>query len=218
MPGELKKMVIEAYLDADRLIPVADYKLMLNPKNFSRSVNMQYEDPMKPGTFSAENIFKKVDNESISIEFLIDGIGTTGEKRDVTTDVEKFLLVCGKVPGGIKRPNFLRLHWGSLVMSAVLVSANINYTLFKPDGTPIRAMISATFTEDRSKLVGIIEDGVGLLKNTNFREMVDGIGLPQMCKEIYGDESLYIQVAKANGITNPRDIPAGTEIEFPPEI
>ncbi len=216
MSGALKKMRIEAYADADQLKPIGFYELMLNPQDFSRSVKMGYATPKAPGVFSPENLFSHVNNELFGATFMIDGIGTTGQKRDVTTDVEKFLLVCGKVPGNIRRPNYLRITWGGLVLSCVLIDASIKYTLFKPDGTPIRAMVTANFKEDRSKLLQIIEEGIGTVINTNFREVAENIDLPQLCQEVYGDPTLYIQVAKANGIVDVRNIPVGTQIEFPP--
>ena len=97
MSGELKKLSIEAFADENRLIPVAQYQVMLNPKAFNRNINIEYEDPPKKSDFGGFNVFSRVRSEDMSIDFMIDGIGTTGEKRDVASDVEQFLLVCGKV-------------------------------------------------------------------------------------------------------------------------
>lgn len=209
-------MRIEAYSDADRLKPAGVYVVMLNPQDFTRSVKMVYTSPAAPGEYNPANVFSHVQNEDFTATFMVDGIGTTGKKRNVTKDTNKFLKTCGKVPGQEGRPNFLRIAWGGLVMSCVMIDANIKYTLFKPDGTPIRATVTASFKEDRSKQLQNLEEGLGKTINTNFRSTNEKIDLPQLCEEVYGDPTLYAQVAKANGITDVRNIPVGTQIEFPP--
>ena len=43
------------------------------------------------------------------------------------------------------KPNYLIITWGSLSFRCFLTSMDVEYKLFKPDGTPLRAMVKATF-------------------------------------------------------------------------
>ena len=215
MSGELKRLVVEAFEDEKRLKSLAQYQVMLNPKAFSRSVKVEWETPEKKSEFGGFNVFSRVASEDMSVEFMIDGIGTTGEKRDVASDVEQFLAVCGKIPGNTKRPNYLRLNWGNLVFSCVLVDASIEYTLFKPNGEPLRATVKASFKEDRDQTLRTIEESRNLAANTNIQQVLEGDNLPGLAQSAYGDPTQYMNVAKANGIKNFRDLKPGSKIKFP---
>lgn len=216
MAGELKKLTITAYAEPTRIVPVLTYELMLNPKQFKRSVNISYNPTTTKSSFGQVNRFSQVNNEEVSIEFMIDGIGTTGQKRDVAADAEYFLAVCKGAAGLLERPNFLRLNWGVVVMSAVLTSADVTYTLFKPDGTPIRAMVSASFREDRNKALSIAENARNVIANTNISYLAETENLATKAFDVYKKKVEPTLIAKANGIKKFRDIAPGTKITFPP--
>ena len=74
--------------------------------------------------------------------------------------MEQFQTVTG-YNGDIHRPNYLKVVWGTLqVKRCVLKSATIVYKMFKPDGVPLRAVITATFTDnsDDQTRVAITQD------------------------------------------------------------
>ena len=95
---------------------------------------------------------------------------------------------------------------------------DITYKLFKPDGTPIRALVKAKFK-------GFVEDVLRVAKENNsspdlthVRMVKEGDTLPLMTFRIYGDSKYYLEVAKANKIQNFRKLKVGQEIFFPPII
>jgi nucleoid-associated protein YgaU len=51
---------------------------------------------------------------------------------------------------------------------------------------------------------------------THIRMVKDGDTLPLMSFRIYGDSKYYLEVAKANNITNFRKLTVGRKIFFPP--
>jgi hypothetical protein len=93
---------------------------------------------------------------------------------------------------------------------------NIEYKLFKPDGTPIRAIASADFR-------GYIEDNLRVaMENplspdiTHERLFKAHDRFALMTDKIYNNPNFYIDVAKANALTGFRKIKAGTRLFFPP--
>ena len=101
--------------------------------------------------------------------------------------------------GNIHRPNYLKVVWGTLqVKRCVLKSASIAYKLFKSDGVPLRAIITATFTDssDDQTRVALAQDESADL--THVRLIKAGDTLPALCYQIYGDPLRYLQVAEAN--------------------
>jgi hypothetical protein len=134
----------------------------------------------------------------------------------VQDKIEKFQKVTG-YNGKIHRPNYLKVGWGTLqIKRCVLKSASIAYKLFKPDGVPLRAVITAGFTDnsDDQTRVAIARDQSPDL--THIRLVKLGDDLPSLCYQIYGDPRLYLQVARANGIDDFRALVPGTKLRFPP--
>jgi nucleoid-associated protein YgaU len=98
----------------------------------------------------------------------------------------------------------------------VLKSASIAYKMFKPDGVPLRAVITANFTDnsdDRTRVAVAQDQSPDLM---HARLMKAGDNLPAMCYKIYGDHNYYLEVARANRIDDFRNIAPGTKIFFPP--
>jgi nucleoid-associated protein YgaU len=107
--------------------------------------------------------------------------------------------------------------WGTLqVKRCVLKSASIAYKLFKPNGIPLRAVITANFTDnsDDKTSQAIAQNQSPDL--THVRLVKAGDTLPGLCYQIYDDPNYYLEVARANGIDNFRNLTPGTKIFFPP--
>jgi hypothetical protein len=119
--------------------------------------------------------------------------------------------------GKIHRTNYLKVMWGTLqIKRCVLKSASIAYKLFKPNGVPLRAVITANFSDnsDDTTRVAIAQDESSDL--VHRRTLLAGENLPMLCEQIYGDPRLYLHVARANGLADFRNIPPGTAVFFPP--
>ena len=118
----------------------------------------------------------------------------------------------------IHRPYYLRLSWGSIKVTAVLKSYTLTYSLFKPDGTALRASIDAQFTEsiDYSDKINMASPSSPDL--THFRTVRAGDTLPLMAYKIYGDSKYYLQLAQStnNALNSIYGISPGDTITFDP--
>ncbi len=217
MSGELKKLLIEAYKEPDYSGAVADsFSVMFNPTSFSRKYEVEYEDRQGAGDSSSPQVFGKIKPQEYSFEFLFDGTGTAAEKVDVQDTVDRFLTVTGKLDGEIHRPMYLKLSWGALLSKCVLKSAETTYTLFKPDGFPLRAKVKATFAENVEDALRVAEERKSSPDLTHSRVVKQGDHLSLMCHRIYGDPGYYLQVARFNRLKNYRHLAAGQVLLFPP--
>jgi hypothetical protein len=151
-----------------------------------------------------------------TVPIFLDGTGADGKQTNVQKEVAHFQRVTG-YDGDIHRPNYLKVAWGTLpVMHCVLKSASIVYKLFNPKGEPLRAIITAAFTEslDDKTRTALAKDKSPDL--THVRLVKGGDNLPLMCFEIYGDPRFYLEVARANRIDDFRRLEPGRKIFFPP--
>lgn len=215
--GELEKLLIQAYEEEDFSGEViGKFESFVNPSEITLAYDMEYDSEQGSGTTGSRMEFKKVKPGDMSITFFLDGTGANGVSIDVQEQVNQFQTVTG-YNGDIHRPNYLKIVWGTLqVKRCVLKSASIAYKLFKPSGIPLRAVITANFTDcaDDETRVALAQDESPDL--THVRLVKAGDTLPLMCYRIYGNTSYYLDVARANGLDNFRKLEPGEKIIFPP--
>ena len=209
-------MRIEAYQEADYSGSAVSFDVMFNPNSYTQKYEVEYEDRQGQGDTASPQIFGKIKPQEYTFEFLFDGTGAATDALDVAETVEHFLAVTGKHAGEIHRPMYLKLSWGTLLSKCVLKSAEITYTLFKPDGTPLRAKVKATFSENVEDTLRVAEERKSSPDLTHVHTVGEGEHLSLLAYRFYGDASRYLQVAQNNGLTNYRRLEVGQQIRFPP--
>ena len=215
--GELKKMVIEAYKEADYSgSPAQTFTVMFNPNTYTQKYEVEYEERQGQGDTSSPQVFGNIKPQEYTFEFIFDGTGAAAEAVEVQQVVDDFLTVTGKHDGEIHRPLYLKLTWGSLVSKCVLKSAEVTYTLFKPDGYPLRAKVKATFAENVEDTLRVAEERKSSPDLTHVHTVGRGDHLSLLAQRYYGDPRYYLQVAAFNELTNYRRLEVGQELLFPP--
>ena len=231
MSGELIKLRIKAYSDEKFSEEVADgeFQTLLNPESYKFNYKIEQNDEQASGTSAAAPRFNKAPPEDLKLEFVFDRTGVVAdysksggggnfsdEGSGIIDDIDHFKNVVFDYNGDEHRPNYLMIAWGALLFKGTLSEMDITFKLFKSDGTPLRALANATFK-------GFVEDNLRVAMENNsspdlthIREVKDGDTLPLMTHRIYGDSKYYIEVAKANNITNFRKLQVGQRIFFPP--
>lgn len=215
------KMKIYAYSDPAFNEKVDEFKVLLNPENYTLNYEVQFAGNQTPGTSGHELKFDKIRPQKLHFEFLFDRTGAIPEAGEIENDgvqkdIDKFREITLGYDGNIHRTRFLILSWGKLLFKCCLTSLSVTYKLFRPDGVPLRATAKAAFEEFREEELRVREENNNSPDLTHIRTVGKGDTLPLMCHKIYGDTALYLQVAKANGITNFRKLETGQKIFFPP--
>lgn len=215
--GRLEKLRIQAFATPDYSDSAgAEFAAYVNPGEITLAYEVEYDAAQGSGTTNSRMEFKKMKPGDLTLAFFIDGTGASGHAADVQAEVEKFQAVTG-YNGDIHRPNYLKVMWGTLqIKRCVLKSAAIAYKLFRPDGVPLRAVITAVFadnSDDQTRVATAQDQSPDL---THRRIVKAGDRLPALCTEIYGDPRFYLRVAEANGLDDFRHLAPGRELYFPP--
>lgn len=218
--GALQHLVIRAFKDAKCQVrregEFFEFEAYVNPSEITMGYEVDLNTESGAGTTGSRTDFGKVKPGDVTLNFFIDGTGANGFQVDVQREIAQFQQVTG-YDGELHRPPYLKVAWGTLqVMRCVLKSASIAYKLFRPDGVPLRAVISAVFvasTDDQTR-VAIAQDKSADL--THVRLVKAGDTLPRLCELIYGEPRLYPEVARANGLDDFRNLQPGTRLRFPP--
>jgi len=98
----------------------------------------------------------------------------------------------------------------------LIVGTNYDFKLFDPQGQPLRATAKVTFKSDETDALRESFNKANSPDLTHRRTVKAGDTLPLMCHRIYGDASMYLQIAKINKLLNFRNIEVGQELFFPP--
>jgi hypothetical protein len=189
----------------------------VNPATINYRVNIRYNMPERAGANTQPVQFNFTEPERISFALDIDGTGVIGNtKIDVDVEINKFKEVTLDYDGEIHEPPEVTVSWGSLILKSKLESLDVNYSLFSPNGRPLRAKLNISF-------VGSMDEKEASKRRSNsspdlshVRIVQAGDTLPLMCYKIYGDSAMYLEVARMNNLVDFRHLKPGTEILFPP--
>lgn len=187
------------------------FKAMINPANYSRSAAIKYTGD---GTK-----LRTVNRETLKLaELVLDGTGVieTQDGRTVDQQLKELreLLLINDKPGVVLRP-VVRVSWSSLAFTGRLETMKVNYTLFKPDGTPLRARVELGFKAwDKDDELVQARDAADAALTTQKKRQTAASRLDKLCFDVYRDPSKNQLVARQNGLTSFRNVPAGTELEL----
>jgi nucleoid-associated protein YgaU len=224
--GQLEKMEITAFSDAEYTEEVAGgkYVTQVNPEKVSLKYEIETPEGQAQGTSAAEATFGKIKPQELSFEFMFDSTGAIPNpdgsspihEDGVYEKVKHFLAVVYEYNGEEHKPNNVQIAWGRLLFKCVLKSVNIDYRLFRADGTPLRAVASASFTGSVEERLRVAIAAPASPDITHTRRVRDGETLLQLTNEIYGDSTLYLEVARASRLANFRKLASGQILVFPP--
>ena len=216
--GQLVKLKIEAYksIEFNENDKLGEFDVLYNPSTYTEKFEIEYDDKQGQGTSSNEYKFSKTKPQDYSFEFIFDGTGVSGANLDVGQMVGQFLDMTYNFDGDLHRPPFCKIIWGQLIVRCALKSATVNYTLFKPDGFPLRAKVQANFGAIEHERLRTAREARNSPDLTHYRTVKGSDNLPIMTYRIYGDMSWYPEVARYNSLNNFRVLRTGTQLAFPP--
>lgn len=116
----------------------------------------------------------------------------------------------------VHRPFYMMIIWGTFMMTGVLEKASVTYTMFNPEGIPVRAKMNITVVESFDAALELRGKKLASPDLSKAILIKEGDTLPDLCFREYGDPSLYMQIAEVNKLKNFRKLTPGTELLFPP--
>ncbi len=238
--GKLEKMLILAFADSkkaeDGVLSNADdkFEALINPESYTIEYKFKFAEAQGQGSSGKQLKYEGTEPQEMSFEFLFDGTGIidgewrtqkgnppingTGEPQDsIVESIKQFKRALLDYKGDSHEPRHLKLVWGeNSIFKGRATEVSINYKLFKPDGTPIRAVAKVKFKSSIEEKKRAAKENKSSPDLTHVRKVKAGDTLPLMCEQIYGDPKYYLQVAEVNNLGNFRLLSPGTELIFPP--
>ena len=234
--GKLTKLIIQSFEDSATDKKSDEYKVLINPDQIVYDFKVKHVAP-NPNNAN-EQQFIKYESDNLSLKLLFDGTGIIGtstdpftsglnmlasgiggkkeDENDVEAQIQKFMDVVHLYKGKEHQQHKVKIFWGEHSFEGFLKSFKVTHTLFKPDGTSIRATGDAVFSKSLDPNTARRDNNPTSPDLTHIRIVKQGDTLPLMCDQIYKNSKYYLEIAKVNGLSNYRKLEVGSKIFFPP--
>lgn len=217
LPGKAMAKASLASVDG---IFLGDLTFQYNPAEFSLSKTTEWNNPgVKLERQWAKPTYQRTNPATIKMEIFFDAYPELF--GDVTGDVQKLLnwTKPGARGTGPERPPLLQFRWGAsqavLGMYFYLQSVDAKYTMFRADGTPIRASCGISLVEATNPAHRQNPTSGGRAGHESH-VVSEGETLHAVAWARYGEPGYWRALADFNGIDDPLRLAPGTRLLIPP--
>lgn len=218
--GKLEKMKILAFQDDAYSQPatIPTFPVLVNPESYSMDYSVEFNTESAPGNNAPNARYNRHSPEQFSCDLWFDNTGIMDgiPQPDVFVQIELFKKFLLDLESSTHQPRYFMVIWGKMFFKGRCTGVQIQYKLFKPDGTPIRAVIKVTFKSSVNEQQRAAAANLQSPDLTHRRQVKAGDTLPNLCYAIYGSPLYCNEVARANQLTNFRSLIPGTILFFPP--
>lgn len=211
---------------ASNLAPI---EVLFNPNTYSITKSVSWSpaggnSQGAGGTDRSKNApalqFGGGQSRSLSLELFFD---TTEETNDAKKDVRNLTNQIVKLTRIVRdldpqRPPVCLVSWGKetppgsdFPFTGVVSQLTQRFSLFLSDGRPVRANLTAAFTEYLDPTKDELEND----PEFTTRLVKRGDTLSSISAEVYGDSTMWRVIAEANQLDDPRQIRVGLRLNIP---
>ena len=203
-------------ISVDRARPV--FEALINPAGYGHDFTIRYARNQALGQAGNEAKFHASQPEKLNLkELVLDGTGAVpGTSMPVKDQVTALRNTVYTYVGTKHEAPIVQVVWGSLIFYGRAENLKFDYTLFMPNGEPLRAKITLAFVEYTSAAEIVKESQPSSPDLTHLVVVRAGDTLPLLCDRIYRDPAYYREVARINGLTAFRQLLPGSRLRFPP--
>ena len=121
---------------------------------------------------------------------------------------------------GSERPSLVKFLWGGFSLSltmaftAYIPDVSIKFTMFLPEGTPIRAEAEVEFIAVSSMLP--FQNPTSRSEARSIWVVTEGQTLDWIAAQNYGDPAHWRHIAKTNNLSNPKELRPGQVLKLVP--
>ena len=207
--------------------------VQFNPTEMTMQKGAQIAEIAIPGIDNPILQFVRGQNERVTLELFFDTTanGTSAGATPVTTQTNEFYALV-KMSGKEHAPPRCRFGWGDefpglvnnlgevtakrKAFDCLVESIQQKFTLFSPDGVPLRATLSVTLREYVTLQKQLEQLNLQSSDHTRIHVVKRGETLPYIAYIAYKDAALWRIIADANRLLSPRDLQPGMVLRLPP--
>lgn len=196
--------------------------VMFNPSDYTLTRNINYAQASVPGLSAPLLQFVNGSVPALEMELFLDTYETNVQNgrtlNQAGDDVRKLTSqVSGlmDIDPQTHAPPVLLFTWASLSFTCVLSQMVQKFTMFLPDGTPVRARLQVVFQGYSN---GETEQKEVKRETADYSQTyltTAGDNLSMVAWRVYGNAALWRPIGLHNGIADPLDLPVGAALAIP---
>ena len=223
-----KALLCATYSDGSSEI----FNVQFNPTEFSLEKSAQIAEIAIPGLDSPLLQFVRGQNEKLTVDLFFDTTeGGTGPDATSVTTVTDLVYSLIKIEPSGHAPPICTFIWNTNFpgtdiseqagnqrrnqFQCVVESIRQKFTMFAPDGTPLRATLTLTLREYKTLDDQLAQLNLSSPDRSHSVVTQQGDTLAGIARRFYNDASKWRAVSDANGIEDPRRLVAGLSLSVP---
>jgi len=210
-----KALIINADHESDKL------KCLFNPTEYVIARSNSWKERTSTGKEVPALTFSGGGARTLTMELFFDVYEQDkGDVRQIVDQLWKLMTI----DKGLKntktkqgRPPLVIFQWGpNWSFKAAITNLSVRYTLFREDGTPIRATASVTFQEWDENVQPQNPTSLSREPGRMRREVRPHDTLALIAYEEYGDATRWRVIADENQLEDPLNLVPGMILSIPP--
>lgn len=200
----------------------APLEVMFNPTEYTLKTAAKVTRTDSPATPGGTAQFAGTDAITLSLTLFLDAFSEP--EGDVTPKVSTLLgwtyptkATAGEGPTAHPMPPQVGLEWGNKQLETFfgyITNLSVKYTVFRMDGTPVRATVELTIVGQSEKLARTNPTSHAI-DSRRVRTVTDGDTLHSIAHRELGRAAAWRAIAELNGIDDPQRVPAGSSVLIP---
>ena len=196
-----------------------EIQCLFNPNEYSISKSNSWKEKSTRRSNVPRLEFTGGGPTELKLELFFDTYEKGGSARDYVKKIISLTQISQSGSGDPEPPRCM-FSWGTnFEFEAVITNVSARFTLFRPDGTPVRATVSLTLKECK-------DPGVQKRQNPTSQgttghkvwvvrpgDTINGIAATE-----YGDPTVWRVIADANDLDNPMDLRPGQILVLEPLV
>jgi nucleoid-associated protein YgaU len=196
--------------------------VQFNPEEYTLHREISYAQAAIPGLSAPILQFVNGNMQTLQMELFLDsyeqhkvGSSTINQAQSDVRTLVKSVTDLMSIEPSTHAPPVLLFTWGSLAFTCVLASCAQRFTMFLPEGIPVRARLTVTFNEYRNIDLEAKEVKRETSDYSKRHVVSQGETLSAIAAIEYGDPRLWRVIAVANRLQRARNLAPGLKLLLP---
>ncbi len=195
-------------------------EFLFNPTEYSISKTNSWDAVAIVGFDVPPTEFQGGNPTTLSLDIFFDTYELNQDVRTYTDKVFNLTKISNETRQGSQRgrPPRVLFNWGRVFsFQAVITSISVTYTLFKPDGTPVRAKMQLSLQECEDASIQPAQNPTSQGSFGHKAYVVQpGDTIDLISYKHYGDSKSWRFIADTNRLDDAKNLPAGLVLEIAP--
>jgi nucleoid-associated protein YgaU len=196
--------------------------VQFNPEEYTLNREINYAQAAIPGLSAPILQFVHGNMQTLQMELFLDsyeqhkvGSKTVNSAQSDVRILVKAVTDLMSIDPSTHAPPVLLFTWGSLAFTCVLANCSQRFTMFLPEGIPVRARLTVTFNEYRNIDLEAKEIKRETSDYSKRHVVSQGETLSSIASAEYADPRLWRVIAIANRLQRARNLQPGLKLLLP---